>query len=210
MIMLLTGGCCNNNKTGIIDNYNQNTSILIGDSNNIINDREKGVSLGEKIRVLSGNPEMTNVVIVVDGYNITKKEVETERIMSTMPNSGTFEERVEELIRVIVFQAEAERLGIFPSQDRINKLLEQSKTGLEEGKNDFLLGYIEGMGITQDEYFEKLEDVSYKMFQREALWNQVCAEGEYDSYDEYSKKLVEKANIQILDPELKQLLGAAK
>ena len=86
----------------------------------------------------------------------------------------------------------------------------QAKIGLEEGNVEVTLGYIEGMGITQYEYFEKLEDVAYKMFQREALWNQVCAEGEYDSYDEYSKNLVEKANIQIFDPELKQLLGAAK
>lgn len=178
-----------------------------GLDNIAINDKESGILLGQKIKALSDDPEMNKVVIIVDGYEITKKDVEAERINSTMTNSGTFEERVEELIRVTVLNAEAERLGILPSQDRIDNYLAQVKTGLEEGKNDFFVGYIEGMGITQDEYFKNIEDVTYKIFQREALWNQVSPEGKYGNYDDYSKYLVDKADIQILDPELKKMLN---
>ena len=112
MAVFFLGGCSGYSQDKTFDSNNQDVTASNSDFDNITDDKELGLLLGQKIKALSDNPEMSNVIIVVNDYEITKKDVETERIMSATPHSETFEERVAKIIRDKVLETEAERLEI--------------------------------------------------------------------------------------------------
>ena len=60
---------------------------------------------------------------------------------------------------------------------------------------------------TQEEYLSTLEETSYDMFQREALWESVKASQNDKDYEQYMDELICNAEIEILDPQVDKLLA---
>ena len=208
------GGCIGKDQNGKpmdftmqIDDTGKDVSISSNDADSDTNEKELWYSIGARIKGISMIQGIDDPAILVNGYSITKKEIETQKILKDAPNSSSLKENINLMIRAKVVWAEAIRLGIQPSQDRINAYVEQSKEGLGEGTPEMILSYIEGMGITQEEYLAMLEKAAYEMFQKEALWTFVESSQKDKDYERYVDGLVKKANIEILDPDIKKLLS---
>ena len=166
-------------------------------------------SAGVKIKALSDVPGIDDPAILVNGISITKREIETQSILDNVQGSFPLKETIDILIRTRAMQAEAIILGIEPSQDKIDNFLEHTKRGFgsdAEGGEE-IYGYLKGMEITMEEYLTTLEEVVYVMFQCEDLWASVEPSRKFKSYEEYIDTLVAKANIEILDPEIKKLFS---
>ena len=171
-------------------------------------DSDTWLSLGAEIRELNSISGMDEPVILVNGYPITKKEIETQKIYSKYLGKETLKESIDSLIRARVAKTEAMRLDIQPSREKIDAYLKQVDETLKNKAvgTETIFAYMEGAGITQEEYLSTLEETSYDMFQREALWESVKASQNDKDYEQYMDELVCNAEIEILDPEVEELL----
>lgn len=167
--------------------------------------KELWYSVGVKCKELSTVPGIDDPVILVNGLQITKRTVEFQKALQILPNSKPLKDEIISIVRSKVVQSEAIKRGIQPSQESIDAYLEQN---LDVLKNEApgsapILAYIEGMGMTIEEYMETQEELAYNMYQRSALW--LSVEATQESYDKFVDELVEKADIEILDSEIKSL-----
>lgn len=167
--------------------------------------KELWYSVGVKCKELSTVPGIDDPVILVNGLQITKRTVEFQKALQILPNSKPLKDEIISIVRSKVVQSEAIKRGIQPSQESIDAYLEQNLDVLknEASGSAPILAYIEGMGMTIEEYMETQEELAYNMYQRSALWLSVKATQE--SYDKFVDELVEKADIEILDSEIKSL-----
>jgi len=164
-------------------------------------------SMGARIKALSDIPGIDDIVILVEGISITRREIETQSILDNSYGAVLLKETVDDIIREKAVQAEAVLLGIEPSQDNINSYLEQIRLGFENDVtgNELLLSYLEGMEMTVEEYLETMDKVAYVMFQGGALWASIESLQTYKTYEEYANDLMSKAKVEIFDPEIKSL-----
>lgn len=167
--------------------------------------KELWFSVGLKYKELSAVPGIDDPVILVNGLHITKRTVEYQKALQILPNSKPLKDEIVSIVRSKVVQSEAIKRGIQPSQESINAYLEQNMDILknEAPGSGPILAYIEGMGITIEEYIETQEELVYNMYQRSELW--LSVETTQESHDKFVDGLVEKADIKILDPEIKSL-----
>ena len=179
-------------------------------------------TIGSKLRLLSDIPGIDDPVMLINGNAITKRDVESEKIYIEYLHSITLKERIELLIKNMVLTIEASKLGIEPVQEDIINHMENIKKA-----NDYdvgqISGYIDGMGITKEEYLDVNEELAYNMYQRQALWqtvkksmeNEITRESkkrglpisdvEKEYYEKYVDSLLESADVEILDAEIKKL-----
>ena len=188
-----------------------------------INPWELFHSVGEKIRELDAILEIDDPAFFINGHPISRREIEISRIWNDIsPNASSLRESIDSIIRDNVLLQEAQRQNLQPSLERISNYIEPLRLFVEEG-NEWILAQIEGMGLTEEAFFAEQEKLAYNMFLREALWlpiyveqkNEIEAEANrrnvnYDIvvqefYAKFADDLVRQANIEILDPAIREL-----
>lgn len=153
--------------------------------------------VGEKIKELDDFPEMNQAAVLVNGQTITRKEVEAMKIWCQYTGGDSLEDRIRGAIQKIVINTEADRLGIEPSQDKIDAYMKEEKTVFETNAvgTEYIISYMEGMGMKKEEYFKELEKSAYNMFQRDALRVHVLETGISTDFDAYVENLIENAEV---------------
>jgi len=163
--------------------------------------------LGVRMAELSLVSGLDVPAVLVDGEVITKREVEAQRVaIEVRDTSVSLKEGVGALIAMSVLRVEAARLGIEPSY-RMRLYLEQAREGLEtDGSGvELILAYIEGAEMTHEEFWEGFERETYNRFLRGAFIDYLEEAAPGVSLERYVDRLVARAEIEILDPELKEL-----
>ena len=160
--------------------------------------------ISEKINNVDKIPNINDVVILVDDLSITRKDFEIQKIYQEGKKD---KEIIHSLIRTKATKAEAIRLNIEPSKDKIDAYLMQTREGLynkDEG-SEIIITYIEALGLSTEEYLELLGELAYDMYQREALWEHVKERGTYTDYEEYVNSLAEKADVKFIDVQIEKI-----
>lgn len=231
ILIFLISGCTNttSNKHST-DNVTAkfNNDIFIQDAENPHNPTdlyEIWFSIGKKSKELDNIPNITEPIILVNGQSIIRKTFELEKIFCEYSNSKSLKERMNLIIRNKVVQQEAIRMKIEPSQAKIDTYITQIKNGLSEDSNSYINGYIAGMGISLEEYFDTLRKIAYNTYQREDLWQTIVIskkeeitaqaikrdipvnEMEAEYYNQYVDNLIKKATIEYVDPEIEKLVS---
>jgi len=195
-------------------------------------EKEKGIkiwtSIGKRTRALSDIIGVDEPAILVNGHPITKKSIEHQKILSEeIPNVVSLKKSIISMVRMKVVQVEAIRKKVQPSQDKIDDYLKMNRDILENVPlgTESTIYYIEGLGMTKEEYLKELEESAYNIFQREALydpieesqkekvWDEAEKRGvkvsvvSKEYYERYVNGLVRKAKIEILDPEIKDIFS---
>ena len=169
--------------------------------------KEIGISVGMKNKeLLSSVSDVDEPAILVNGIAITNRTICYQKAMQLYPGIGTLKDNIVSIVRTKVVQSEAIKKNIEPSQKDIDAYLQEELKTFKEGTTfglDFEVGYIEGMGITIEEYIESRKQMIYDMYQRNQFWASV--QPIEKNKEEYIDDLVKKAEIEILDPEIKQL-----
>lgn len=163
--------------------------------------------IGSETKKLSEIDDINNVIIKVNNQEITKKELETLKILNKAENSDSTKEIVNSIITTAALKSEATKLEIKPSQEKIDNYVKQSRDIIENSSDELepILAYIEGAGITKEEYMIILEETAYDMFQRDALREYVEKLNKYDSFEKYTEQLVKKAKITFYDTEIEKM-----
>jgi len=183
-----------------------------------------GCSIQEQERESDDIYGIDEPVIVVNGEPIRRREIEVMKIYDDVSlDTFSLRENIDSMIRDKVILQEARRQDLHPSQDRINDYIEPLVRLVEEG-DEWILAIIEGLGQTKEEFFAEQEKLAYDMFLKEALWlpiyeeqrNEIEVEAirrnvDYnlvvqEFYERFVDELVENADIEILDPEIRELL----
>lgn len=228
--MLIFSACHNNTNDNNNNKDNTKEFFITQDSQKpslTIENRNEEMyklffSIGSEISSLSNIPEIEKDAVIVNGKSISKKDIEIEKIQIKYSESNiTLKERITVLIKNMVLTSEANRLKIEPSQKDIASYMDNIKISIEHD-NGQISGYINGTGITIEEFILTNEKMAYNMYQRRELWKsvkskkinkQIQKEAEdreisfdvvdKEYYEKYAEELMSKANIQILDEELK-------
>ena len=172
--------------------------------------------MGRRYRELSDIPGIDDPVILVNELPVTRRMIESQKIQGDFSESFSLRESIELLIRMKVIQSEANRRGVHPSQDDINTFWKYERKSLEDGSNEMTLAYIKGTGETIDEYILATEEGTYAIMQGLSFFefiielydDEIRAEeirGIHGFYERYIDELVANADIEILDPEIKEL-----
>lgn len=184
--------------------------------------------MGVKIRELESIPGIDDIVLVVNGCHITKKDIEKEKIVEENEEKYSPKELVLKVMREKVVISEAIKMKIGPPKDKINAYIEQIRAILKSNSDIALAlqSYMEGMEITIEQYLTILEQKEYENYQRIGLWEMVksvekdeqiqkeandrgvsvgVVDAEY--YEKYVDELMDKAEIQILDEEIARILS---
>ena len=166
-------------------------------------------SVGQKITEISSIPGIDDPAILVNGLQITKEIVEGQKALQAVYTNNSFKDKIVLGVRNKVLNSEAIKQGIQPSQDNIDAYLKQVRDSFDDGTSDtdVMVSYMKGMGITIDEYMEQQKAVAYDQFQRDALRKSLPAGTDWNKYTD---GLVEKADIQILDPEIQALFDGSQ
>lgn len=164
-------------------------------------------SIYRKIIDLSKRDGINDVIITVNGYDITRMDFEAQKISQKTDSPEQEKEILYSLIKKRVLTSEAERLKIEPMQSSINDYMEQTKIILEEGGRDIeaLQMYIDASYSSTEEYLIELEKSAYYMFQRDALRQYVEGLKKYDSFEEYVAIVIYNADIEFYDSEIEEL-----
>lgn len=169
---------------------------------------EKAASLGRKSKALSDVTGIDETVIIVNGYQISRRHYENKKLEGeSMDSPMTVKNCVDSLVQTFAIKSEAERLNIKPLQQDIDNYMEQYKKALESKSQgtEIPLAYIEALGISVDEYLIELEKSVYNMFQREEFRKYLESEKGITDFDKYFDELAKKADVEFLDPEIEKL-----
>lgn len=166
---------------------------------------EEMYSVGLKYREFINNPDIHEVVIIVNDMPTERKSIKIHEAMSLLPNIKPSKVALIEHVRGQVALSEAIRLGLEPSQEDLDRYLEGIEMVFEQDtdRESNIFGFIDGRGITKEEYIKEQKENMYSALLRNEL-KKSLPEG--TDYEEYLDKLVAKADIQILDPEIENVL----
>jgi len=192
----------------------------------------------EQEKLLAENPELDTVAMIVDGDEISKREIEQSKLAAlTRVNNEVVEidlhqeekREIIELVRNAVVNAEAKRKGIQPKQEDIDQYINEQREMFNIPESNTVINlYIKASGLTEEEYWNNMGKAKYISMQRSMLYESVMTPLEEDInieagergaivadvrteyWEKYIDELVSKAEIEILDPELKALFGIAE
>lgn len=166
---------------------------------------------------ISSEKSMKEVIITVNEEEITRGDFESQKkLFDFQYDDFSVKEIVYSLIKPRIINAEAERLNLKPSQERIEQYMEGIHLGLAEEEQEakkFIFACINGRGITIEDYLKEQEDMAYSIYQREKLYEYIEASAKKEDMnpeeldgeiDAYINNLLKYANIQIYDPEIKK------
>ncbi len=222
-ILFISSGCSENNSNKM------NEDILLSeneyDFENMTDSNERKVNqhsieeyekLQREITNILNSESMNEVIITVNEEEITRGDFETQKMISVFKyDMFSIREIVYSLIKPRVISAEAKRLNLKASQDRVDQYMEGVRLAIAEEQEEkgFIYAHINGKGITIEEYLREQEDLAYNMFQREALYDHIEATAKNEDtvlvdpnaeVDSYVNNLLKYANIQIYDSEIKE------
>ena len=163
----------------------------------------------EKLDEMYGIDE---IVMYVEDLPVTRREIETERLYL---KDKSIKGAVDLLIWEYAAKAEAERLKIYPPQEKINAYFEQTKQSIEDKVPGTETIYIamDVMQLSIDEYLEKSEEVIYNLYQREALWKYISDEDSLEdknAYDAYFDNLMKNAKVKFKDKQIEKAYFSGK
>jgi len=163
--------------------------------------REKG----KESKDIYSNDKNSAVVILVNGYEILRKDIETQKTLAPLFADKTEKDIINDAIKNLVIKSEAERLNIKPQQNDIDKYMEQTQNAIDNNYEgmDLLISYLEGADITLEDYMISLEESAYNMFQREELRKHI--ESKNMDYEKYVKDILSEADIQFNDKMLEKI-----
>ena len=192
----------------------------------------------EQEKLLAENSELDTVAMIVDGDEISKREIEQSKLAAlTRVNNEVVEidlhqeekREIIELVRNAVVNAEAKRKGIQPKQEDIDQYINEQREMFNIPKSNSVINlYIKASGLTEEEYWNNMGKSKYISMQRSMLYESVmtpledeinaeveetgvfAAKLKIEYWEKYIDELVSKAEIEILDPELKVLFGIAE
>jgi hypothetical protein len=192
-----------------------------------LSEREIEIRITSVIRELDNVPGIDEPAVLVNGTPIAKREIEAIYIRRTMNfMEASLSEIVEPMIRDIVALQEAIRLELEPSQQRIEAQMEVARRGRESIREVFE-ARLEGLGITEEEYWEENDRGTYNNALVSALKDRIRNEYRAEIREEsirrggsttgglefvkvtdeffarYVDDLVAQATIEILDDRLK-------
>lgn len=213
-MLFISSGCSENNpnKTNgdtlrSENEYDFENMVVSNDVKSNQHSIDEYEKIQREIANILNSESMDEVIIIVNGVEITREDFETQKMLSIY-NYGTFsiKEIVYSLIKPLVINTEAERLNLKTSQDRVNQYMEGVRLALTEDKEtkEFIDAYVNGRGITLEDYLKEQEEMAYQMFQREALYDYIEDATKNADIDEYIYNLLKYANIQINDSEIKE------
>lgn len=190
LIFIFVSGCSQKDEKVSLPKNTSNTDEII--------------KISEKIKNLDKISNINDVVIIVNGFPITRKDFETQKIYQRDAQNKNI---IDSLIRTKAIKSEAIRLNIQPSKEKINAYLTQIRESIsnkEEG-SETITTYIKTLGLSIEEYLELLEESTYDMYQREALWEYVSEKDNLADYEEYVDNLAKKADIKFVDVQIEKL-----
>jgi len=186
--------------------------------------REQQFRISRAIRELDNIAEIDETAILVNGSPISRRQIEISNIrINQFFGIGSLSENIISLIRDEVALQEARRLGLVVPSDRLDAIINDI-TPIDEDNRKIREARIEGLGITEEEYFVQQRENMSLHIQSNMLWEYV-REANIDAireevdirdvlfidvsrefYERFVDELVENADIEILDPEIRELL----
>ena len=223
--MLFLAGCGILNKTDT-ERFAGNDEIITDeDMSKYALSFERGFELGIKIKEILDNPEFDKPAIRINEEYISQYAIETAKVFVEGTPAKDLKHEIISKIKANVLRREANRLNIKPADEEVEEYFNFSIRALEENGNNFLDGYLKGRDMTIEEYTAEIKDDIYYMKQGEALQAYILKdmeqelikeadkrktsvwEVEKEYYDEYVDELIKKADIEYLDPEIKQIIS---
>ncbi|MDO4618221.1 MAG: hypothetical protein Q4B31_01700 [Clostridia bacterium] len=182
---------------------------------------EQPYMMGARVKEISALPDANDVAVIVNGSEITKKEIELEKANAEIHGESTVKDAILTLLKEKAVEAEADRLGISYSNDELAQYIEKTKTIINDNEEAAkpLLSYMDGAGFTVDEYLEFLKADYALRLKRAALFEKIIS-GEISSpgfeYSDdhsteenveiYTDMLFESAKIEYIDPDIEKLV----
>lgn len=175
-----------------------------------------------QIKDLQNTEGLDDVIISINGENITELDIEIEKITAKQMSSS-LKDRVQVLMNNIILTQEAMRQDIEPKDTDVEAFMKDTKEALLYDDGQFA-GHLDAMGITEEKYIEESRLQAYKMCQRTALWDKIkksmgkeisqyakkqkitIHEAENHYYKNYVEDLLKHAEITFFDQEIKELM----
>jgi len=172
-------------------------------SNPIIEDdklEEKFFEMGKLYREELDNNDSNNVIITVNGMEIKKSALYMQKNLIPI-TGGILKNEIIKIVRHKVEICEARRKKIEPLQEELDLYFNQIR---ESYDSSVAFAFYRGMGFkTADEYIEFDKEKQYEYLQLVAFARSINKNIDYDTYVD---DLVRKADIEILDDEIKVIL----
>lgn len=181
--------------------------------------------MGRKTKELSQVPGIDEAAIQVGKKSITKKSIELMRYSDDDQRDDLLKREIILSVRKQVVEQEAERRNLTVEQDKIDAVIQQQRQDGAAYAAGAVEGYIEEVGITEEEYWKNGEELIRISLLRGALREEILSprkeefiaeveergitfkEAQNEYWESYVDGLVLKSHIKILDPELKKLFG---
>lgn len=186
---------------------------------------ETGFNIGKEAKKIVNNSEFEKPAIRVNKQFINMDKIEYARINAKYTKYDDIRENILTVIKMEVLRQEAVRLGVEPIPNEVDEEVMRIEQGLRERQNPFLNGYLDGMDMSVEEYLLEVKETTYLTKQRGKLLEMVMkdfkdkitkeaerrkipySEVEKKYYDKYTANLIKKAQIEYVDPNVKQLMG---
>lgn len=223
VVLLFLQGCSFQNQYINTSDIDKVSSDMVATSD-IDSYKEIYYSLGIKLKALSDMPNIDEPAIIVNSLTITRRDIEIAKIHGEFTKDFSLKEKIWGMIREKVEIADAIRLNIEPNYEELYDYLERTKNALNENLDDkeVIQAYMDAMQLTEEEYFNSLEEIEYINYQRMAWWETVKPKEiilseakkrnidvndiDYEYREKYVDELVKKAEIEILDSEIQKVL----
>lgn len=142
--------------------------------------------------------------IIVNDKVITKKETMRLIIQKKCMESKTAKSAIDESIRLIIINQDAESQNIKPAQEEVDIYMDNFHIGYNNGGSQEIDKFISDIGITFDEYVVLHKQSVYNSLQREMHQRHVTEVLDSD-YDAYVDSLIENSDIKFVDTEIENM-----
>lgn len=172
--------------------------------------------LGEKIAWEKNHKENEQVILLVNGEPITRKDFNIQKILLEAGGiKATDEEIINKLIETQVLYQEAKKRHLVPDLKEAEAFAQQQKqmlTSHPKPENaDLILEYIKGQGLTIDEFFSQNIEGYQKGLalanlrstiekeQEEKSGEQINAAAREQNWNDFKQKLIKQAKIEYIN-----------
>ncbi|NPV29525.1 MAG: hypothetical protein HPY58_07700 [Firmicutes bacterium] len=122
--------------------------------------------VGQKLRENESIPDKDKIVMVVNGMPVTKKDFENQRALLSFERESVSDDEVrEKIIEKTVLYEEAKKRGLTVSLEEAKQFSQRMKKeafGSDVENPELIKNYIEGQGLTIDEFFDKVAPPLYQ------------------------------------------------
>ncbi|SHH34416.1 hypothetical protein SAMN02745221_02180 [Thermosyntropha lipolytica DSM 11003] len=172
--------------------------------------------LGKKIAYEKNKKENEQIILLVNGDPITRKDFNIQKILlEAGGQKATDEDIINKLIEIQVLYQEAEKRNLVPELKEAEKFAHQQKQMLTADPKpenaDLILEYIKGQGLTVDEFFEQnikgyqkglaLANLrqAVEKEQEKKSGEQIDAAAREQNWNDFKQKLIQQAKVEYID-----------